>query len=77
MALWKKEGRPVDRWDLIWTSFFIGVVRADVNVGRGAFYNFRVREDMLTVGIDPDLLTMRGQVYADSAYKEVKKLKTT
>lgn len=71
LALWKKEGKNIDRIDYLCTQFLLGVTRMDVNTANWAFYNKRLRANLTALGLDTEKIYTRSKAYAQKALDEL------
>lgn len=71
LALWKKEGRKIDRTDYLLTQFLLGVTRMDVNTASWAFYNNRLKTNLTALGLDTESIYQRSKAYAQKALDEL------
>jgi rubrerythrin len=71
LALWKKEGKKIDQFDLICTKFLLGVTRLDVNTASWAFYNKKLKTNLTALGLDTEKIYTRSKAYAQKALDEL------
>ncbi len=71
LALWKKEGRKIDKTDYLLTQFLLGVTRMDVNTASWAFYNKRLKTNLKALGLDTEEIYERSKAYAKKALDEL------
>lgn len=74
LAMWKREGKPVDAVDLAYTRALLEIVQIDVNTASWAIYNKKLRRNLTAVGMDPETIYQRSRAYAKRAYNELKNL---
>lgn len=72
LALWRKEGKKIDRTDYVLTQVLLGVTRLDVNTAQWAFYNKRLRTNLSALGLDTEKIYKQSKAYADKALRELK-----
>jgi len=72
LALWRKEGKKIDRTDYLLTQVLLGVTRLDVNTAQWAFYNKRLRTNLSVLGLDTEKIYKQSKAYADKALRELK-----
>ncbi len=71
LALWKKEGKKIDRTDYLLTQILLGVTRLDVNTASWAFYNKTLRANLTALGLNTEKIYARSKAYADKALREL------
>lgn len=71
LAMWKNEGRKIDKIDLLYTKLLLGVTRMDVNTASWAFYNKRLKNNLTALGLDTEKIYQRSKAYAKKAIDEL------
>ncbi len=71
LAIWKSEGKKIDKLDVLYTKFLLGITRMDVNTADWAFYNKRLRTNLSALGMDTKRIYERSKLYADKAIAEL------
>ncbi|MGZ3788582.1 MAG: hypothetical protein ACXVLQ_08675 [Bacteriovorax sp.] len=71
LAIWKSEGKKIDKIDLFYTKLLLGVTRMDVNTANWAFYNKRLRKNLAALGMDTEKIYERSKSYAEKAILEL------
>jgi rubrerythrin len=71
LAIWKSEGKKIDKIDLFYTKFLLGITRMDVNTANWAFYNKRLRNNLTALGMDTEKIYERSKSYAEKAISEL------
>lgn len=71
LAIWKSEGKKIDKIDLFYTRLLLGVTRMDVNTASWAFYNKRLIKNLTALGLDTEKIYERSKSYADKAINEL------
>lgn len=71
LAVWKSEGKRIDKVDLFYTKILLGVTRLDVNTASWAFYNKRLRTNLENLGMDTEKIYRNSKAYADKAIAEL------
>lgn len=71
LAIWKSEGKRIDKVDVFYTKILLGVTRLDVNTASWAFYNKRLRRNLTNLGLDTEKIYKNAKAYADKAIAEL------
>lgn len=71
LAIWKGEGKKIDKIDIFYTKILLGVTRLDVNTASWAFYNKKLRNNLTNLGLDTEKIYRNSKAYADKAIAEL------
>jgi hypothetical protein len=71
LAIWRSEGKKIDKVDIYLTKVLLGVTRMDVNTASWAFYNKRLRRNLTNLGLDTEKIYRNSKAYADKAIAEL------
>lgn len=75
IQVWAQEKWAVTWMDLALTRFLMTIVHFDVNTSRWAFYNKRLRRNMMTLGLDPEFFQKEAARHARFSYEKFRGLR--